>query len=325
MPISVAPRSPAAARNDDEGRRVYTWNGRGVTEEFYSVTTMLGLGVPKFLVPWAVKLVSELVTRDLLERGPHSRATAIHRRWAKAGREYVKALQADGGLKSIKLDKLTDQELALRYLKGEPDRVRDFAAERGKSVHAAAEDFVLENLRDASQLYLTGETLPDYDSTIAPHMAQFGAWLKAYRPVFEAVEATVFNRSQVYAGTLDVFAWVKIRGQWRLTAIDYKSGNFIWPEVAMQCCAYARGEFIGSPDRVTELPVPTVAATAVLHITPTGYTFRELRYDDVVWTHFLYVRETFRWAIETSKTAIGDVIQPDIEDDLVERLEAIPA
>src|SRR5690606_18664313 len=119
------------------------------------------------------------------------------------------------------------------------------------------------------------------------------------------------------AGTADLFAEVLVRGAWRTLCIDYKSGRAIWPDVAMQVCSYARGEFIGAPDNVTELPVPQCDGTAVLHLNPSaprGYSFRELRYDDVVWHAFLYAREVFRWSIEISKTAIGDEIAPDLTD-----------
>lgn len=320
--IAIA-RQPATARLDDAGRRIYTWTGRGHVEEFWSVTTMLGLGVPKYLVPWASKLVAELAVDEMLSRGPHSRSSAVLRRWARAGRELVEAAHAAGLLKTIKLEKLTDRDLALRYLKGHPDRVRDLAGEKGTDVHTAAEDLVLANLHDAERIYIAGDRLPEYDARIAPHMASFVHWLNTYRPHFLATEATVFNRSQVYAGTGDAWAEVKLERRWTPLCIDYKSGRAIYSDVAMQCCAYARGEFIGSPDRVTELEVPGVAGTAVLHLTPDGPVFRRLRFDEQVWRSFLYVREVFRWAIDLADTAIGEPIPQDVEDALEASLERV--
>jgi hypothetical protein len=69
--------------------------------------------------------------------------------------------------------------------------------------------------------------------------------------------------------------------------------------------------------------VPEVQGTAVLHLRKTGYTFRRLRYDDQVYRTFLYAREIFRWAIDISKTALGDKLTPDLEDALAASVEAV--
>lgn len=321
----IAGRPPALARLDDEGRRLYAWNGRGYLEEFYSVTTIIG-AAPKYLVPWASKLVAELAYNDVAEmlNGRRRGARAI-RLWAKRGREYVELVKASGGLKSIDPAKLSERDLALRWLKGEPERVRDAAADRGKAVHAAAEDVVLENVREGFRLMFSEpDRMPEWPEQIRPWMVNgFAPWVRHYRPRVLSTEATVYNRSQVYAGTSDIFVEVLVDGEWQVLCVDYKSGRATYPEVALQTCAYARGEFIGGPDRVTEYPLPPVSGTAVLHITDHGYSFDRLRYDDVIFASFLYVRETFRWAIETSKSAFLGPIAPDLEDSLVASIEAI--
>jgi hypothetical protein len=309
-------RGPTQARLDETGNRIYTWTGRGSVEEFYSVTTIIGLGIPKYLVPWASKVVAELAYADVEKNGKRAL-----RRWATAGRAYVKA-QRDAGMK---LDRISEQprDLALRYLKGEPDRIRDAAADRGSKVHEAAEELVLQHARENVRLFVAGEKLPTFEPDIDPHMAAFVAWLNAYRPEYLATEATVYNRSEVYAGTADAFVVVPIEGKpWRL-CLDYKSGRSVYPEVAIQCSAYANGEFVGGADRVTECPVPEVDGTAVLHITPKGCLLRRLRYDEGVYRTFLYAREIFRWGIDLSKTALGDPIAQDVEDALVASLEGV--
>jgi hypothetical protein len=314
--------SPAQARLDGQGNRIYTWTGTGVVEEFYSVTTIIDGGIPKYLVPWASKIVAELAYGDVLARGPHSRSSAIVRRWAAEGRSYVTAQRA-AGMKLEKV-KLTDsRDMALRYLKGEPERVRDAAGDRGSKVHEAAEELVLAHARENVRLFIAGEKLPVYEANIDPHMAAFVRWLNAYRPVYLATEATVYSRSGVYAGTADAFLSLPIEGVETALCLDYKSGNRIYPEVAVQTSAYAHGEFIGGADGVTEFPVPKVDGTAALHITPKGCVLRRLRFDDTVYRTFEYAREIFRWAIDLSKTAIGDVIASDAEDSLIASIEAV--
>ncbi len=310
-------------RLDDEGRRLYTWTGRGSVEEFYSVTTIIGQGIPKYLVPWASKIVAELAYGEVMAHGPNSRASAITRRWAKEGKAIVLAARANGA----KLDKvdLNDQrDMGLRYLKGEPERVRDAAADRGTRVHDAGEELVLKLAAgDAVRLYMKGQPMPEWPADIEGHMASFVQFLDTFRPRYIATEATVYNRAQAYAGTADAFLEVLIDGHWTPLCVDYKSGNRVYEETAVQCAAYARGEFLGGADGVTEHPVPTVEGTAVLHLRPKGFTFRRLRYDDQVYRTFLYAREIFRWAIDISKTALGDKIAPDIEDALAASMEGV--
>jgi hypothetical protein len=220
--------------------------------------------------------------------------------------------------------KLTDsRDMALRYLKGEPERVRDEAGVRGSKVHEAAEELVLEHAREAARLFIDGEKLPVYEADIDPHMAAFVRWLNVFRPVYLATEATVYSRTGVYAGTGDAFLSVPIKRVETALCVDYKSGRAIYPEVAVQTSAYAHGEFIGGADGVTEFPVPAVDGTAVLHITPRGCVLRRLRYDEAVYRTFEYAREIFRWAIDLSKTAIGDVIEPDLDDALIASLEGV--
>lgn len=317
-PLTVR-RQPLGARLDEHGHRLYTWTGRGYVEEFYSVTTILGVAIPKYLVPWAAKLVAELAYADVEQHGKDALA-----RWAEDGRAMLDAQRASG--RPIKGADETPRGLALRWIKAEPERVRDAAGDRGTRIHEAAEDLVLAHAREATRLILEGQPLPVWPDVIRPYMENaFVPWLRAYRPRFIATEATVYSRTHAYAGTGDTFLEIPVSGHWRRLCVDYKSGRRAYPDVAIQTAAYARGEFLGGPDRVTEFPVPEVDGTAVLHLTPRGYEFRELRYDDLVFRTFLYAREIFRWAIEVSKTALGGLIVPDLDDALAQSIERIGA
>lgn len=325
---ALARRDPALARSTEEGSRFYTWRG----ESYWSVTTIIGGGVPKYLHRWAAKSVAALVLDDIAAAGPNSRAQAQVRRWERAGRAWVDEQKAAGDLKSIDPRKLTRREFAERWLKGAPDRIRDEAALRGSAVHSSAEDLVLAQAREASKLLLEHDALPEYPAAIAAYLDAFVRWVRDWQPVFLAAEFTVFNRTQAYGGTGDAIAEIEagrlvdavaragqpVPVELALyhaddgvpTIVDYKSGNDVYREVALQLAAYRGGEFIGAPDGVTELPLPPIVLGAVLHLTPKGPRFRLVRIDDGVLQRFFYAREVFRWAIEASRDVLGSLLEP---------------
>jgi hypothetical protein len=295
--------NPVLARSDDLGRRFYTFGDP--PEAFWSVTTIISGGVPKHLQAHYAKMAAELAYASILERGPYSRAGAIIRRLAKLGAQHIIERQARGELVSIKLAKQTEKDLALRWLKGAADRHRDAAAERGSAVHAEAEQLVLTHARESARLYLAHETVKPWPDEIAPYQRSFTNWIDDYHPEFLAAEATVFNRTQAYAGTLDIIARIELPGGVVIVpVIDIKSGRAVYPEVALQNAAYARGEFIGHPDGVTEIPMIPTDSGAVLHLTPKGYEFRLVRIDGPIFDAFCFAREVYRFVEETSKTVL---------------------
>ena len=301
--------SPALAHLDDAGDRFYIWKD----ESFWSVTTLIGGGVPKYgLAPWYAKMVAEGVYADLEARGPQARSHAALRRWSRAGREELVSRQALGELKTVKAAKLSSRDLALRYLKGEPDRVRDAAASLGSAVHDSAEQLVLSLARETGEAWSQGGDLPEWPEELAPHMRSFVGFLEEWHPQYLATEASVFNRAQGYAGTLDAILVVNLPGvgRWALL-VDYKSGKAIYPEVALQLAAYRRGEFVGLPDGTTEVELPPVDECAVLHVTPKGCTLRPVRTDQAVFDAFLHACQVYRWTKELSRTVLRDPYLPE--------------
>ena len=306
---------PVLARNDAEGRRFYTFGDPA--EAFWSVTTIISGGVPKHLQAHYAKMAAELAYEAILERGPYSRPGAIINRLAARGRAYVAERQAAGELTSIKLAKLSTRDLALRWIKGAADRHRDAAAERGTAVHAEAEQLVLQHARDASRLILDRMAIKPWPDEIAAYQQAFVDWVEDFHPVFLAAEATVFNRAQAYAGTLDAIVRLHLAGGLELVVIvDFKTGKAVYPEVALQLAPYARAEFVGAPDGRTELPMVPVEAGAVLHLTPKGYQFRLVRIDEPIFAAFQYAREVYRFVNETGKTVLLQDLTPEHKEEV---------
>jgi hypothetical protein len=174
---------------------------------------------------------------------------------------------------------LPDDE-AFSYLSGLPNARRNTTANLGKTIHAAAE------------AYSKGEALV---KTVSPeaqkYLVGFNQFLSDWSPKFLLTEQAVFNRTYGYAGTLD--SLVKIgRTIW---VLDTKTGTRVYPEVALQLAAYANAEFVGRNGGVEE-PMPLVKKGGVIHLTPEGYNFLEVRIDSEVFDTFLSAKDMYHWS-----------------------------
>lgn len=245
-------------------------------EKFWSVTTIIGGGLPKpALLPWGIKSVAEV---------------------AVAKRKTLLAMtsECETGGNCTPGDWCSSCDAAVRWLKSAPYQQRDKAADLGTKIHEAAEAYKL------------GKPMPPWPDDIAPSMAQFERFLLAFAPTFEQVEQTVYHRAQRYAGTLDAILTLS---DGKRVIVDYKTGKAVYPEVALQLAAYRYAEYMRLPDN-TEAPVPEVDAAAVLHLLPGSWQFIDVRADQEVFTAFLYARETFRFMEELSKRVIGEALLP---------------
>lgn len=194
-----------------------------------------------------------------------------------------------------------DKAAAIDLMKGSPWRARDEAAANGSDVHAWAEAHVL------------GHDLPIRDG-LDGFAEEFKKFLLEYQPVFEMSEATVYNREHGYAGTLDAIAVIGGRRM----LIDYKTGNGVYGEVAMQLAAYRFAEFVGMPDG-SEVPMPEVDGCAVLHLRPRSHTLIPVRAEALELRYFLYAREIRQYVNVISREVLGAPLGPE---DLAAVLEA---
>lgn len=182
----------------------------------------------------------------------------------------------------------SDPADAIRWLKGSPYASRDKAADIGTHVHEAIEAYAL------------GKPTPKWDPKIAPRMQGFMEFIADHQPEYLMAEATVFNATQRYAGTLDSIAILN----GRTVVMDVKSGKGVYPEVGLQLAAYRFAEFVALPDG-SDQPMPHTDGAVALHLAESGgYTLHEVRADDEVFQAFLFVREVFKFTEVTAKTIL---------------------
>lgn len=208
---------------------------------------------------------------------------------------WAAKLVAEGAVEAFRNGTLAalvaeDPEDAVRHLKGMPNKKRERAANAGTTIHSWVEAHIL------------GAEPPIVPIHLRPQLEQFRAFEEKYKPRYLAAEATVYNRRERYAGTLDIIA--EIDG--RIGLIDTKSGG-LYAEAAMQLAAYRNAEYIGGPDGV-EHPLPKVDFTAVLHIQPESFRLVEVLSTDEVFYAFRVAREMFRWETDLSKRVLMDTV-----------------
>ena len=254
------------------------------SEKFHSVTKIIGGGIPKpALINWAKKFTAEYACDNLAQ---------------------LNALLAPNG------EGVVDRDGAVDWLKGAAFRDRDRKADLGTYVHNATEAYVL------------GKPFPAWPPLVKPRMLAFERFLARYEPTYEATEASVYNRTEKYAGTLDAILMIG-RGPHagrRFVGDTKTGGKSIYPEVALQLAAYRYAEFIGLPDGSEKEMTPVDGAVA-LHLPESGdFDLIQVDAGPDVFRAFLYVREVFRFTSETAKTVLLGTLPYDVVPVEVEEL-----
>ncbi len=275
--------SPKNATTDSRGR-LYSWR----QENFWSVTTIISGGLPKpALLPWGIKATAEGVVkqRSILA-------------------EMLKACETPEACAVGEFCGPCDQ--TIRWAKSLPYSARDRAADLGTLVHAWMEAHRL------------GKPMPPAPTLVKPYLASFEKFLADFDPEYLMVEASVYNRAEHYAGTLDAIVRLRLPliEEPGTYVLDAKSGKNVYPEVGLQLAAYRHAEFVGAPDG-SEQPMLPVDGGLCLHLTPTGYRLIEVECGPEIFRAFLYCRETFRFATETSKTVLGQEYANGIEQEVL--------
>jgi hypothetical protein len=169
----------------------------------------------------------------------------------------------------------------LDRLNGARFEEKDQAARRGTEVHTLGERLV------------KGEEV-DVPDELAGHVDAYVDFLNTWDPQPVAVEVVLANRAVGYCGTADLIA--DMRGQrWLLDLKTARSG--IFPETALQCCAYAHAEVYvckeGEEHPLADLGIERVGA---VHVRADGWDLRPVEWGEDVWTYFRHLAWLFRQA-----------------------------
>ena len=169
----------------------------------------------------SVTTILNVVSKPALTQWAANTAAA----WALDNQEWISNL--------LSVNKRKEAYDGIRY--AHRDR-RDTAATRGSDIHAVLERFVL------------GEEIPPEDQS--PYFRSALSFISDWGAEFEASEATVYNLSEGYAGTMDAL----IRSSGALLVADWKSRQGkrvsrtgIWETELLQVAAYAHAEFVLLP------------------------------------------------------------------------------
>jgi hypothetical protein len=278
--------SPKAARTVSRGR-IYTINGQSL----WSVTTIIGNGLPKpAIAGWQARTIAEY-------------AVANHRQLA-AMLGAVRLQQGpDGKLNGHVVSDLDAVQGAVDWLKGAPWRESERKMHLGSAVHAEAE---------AVQL---GTPRPEPPLTVRRFVESFDHFLEDFNPEIEMTEATVYNLTENYAGTLDTIMVFRFGDLVVRLLGDFKTGKDIYSDVALQLAAYEHAESVLLDDG-TSVPMPAVDGCFALHLreydpafpAERGYSLVPVATGKAAWDAFRYVREVMRWMEDTSKHVLSQPI-----------------
>jgi hypothetical protein len=273
----------------DSGR--YYFDSAG--QRYWSVTTILGDGVPKkALIQWsgneAAKYVMDRLVRPL-------KATHALLKDIRGGATFPLAKQ-DHLLNRLSLsligfsdysvadpppykskdfyDSLITmmsagiekwENLAYDQIRTAGNRTRDTAGRDGAKAHDIIESYI-KTIAGGGEWDWT-DVMDGINDNVAQVLARFIEFEQEWEPEWEASELTVFNPTAGYAGQLDFIARIPKLGD-GLTLGDFKTGRGVFPETAMQLAAYRHAEFAESDHGKVSVEMPVTERAIVVHLRP---------------------------------------------------------
>lgn len=187
------------------------------------------------------------------------------------------------------LSSLSESEVKKEIIKASEAK-RDAGGSRGSRIHKYIEK---KN---------KGEKLPSVGPDIVPYINSYLSFHEKYQPKSILSEAIIYNDTIGYSGGVD--AVLEINGKTYI--VDFKAGNRVYADVALQLSAYAHAEFY--VENKIKVPFPMVENGAVLHITPDGYEFNRVDISDWIFNKFLAAKQMFDWSTEEHFYALGGEI-----------------
>ena len=186
-----------------------------------------------------------------------------------------------------------DRDARIDLLKGAHYRDRDKAARRGTEVHGLAERLIRDEEIDVPE-------------ELVGHVDSYLKFLDEFNPQPVLVEAVVGHRTHRWMGTLDLVADIGDT-RWLLDIKTTRSG--IFGEVGLQLAAYRHAEFYLDAEG-NEQPMPVIDRAGAVWVRADGYDVVPVESGDDMYRVFRYAQQIAKFQTVTSKTVVGDVIQP---------------
>ena len=258
--------TPKYADDSGDSGRFYNSLPGFEMQQFGSVTSIINTLSKPAIAPWSAKLAAQ-------------RAVEQEEEWH--------AIQVEEG-----------EEAAKKWIAAAAREYTERASNLGSAVHLACEwggepplEKVLPIIRkmhgdEEKDTALVGQHLHGYMDFIEEHVEEM-----------VERERTVFNVTDGYAGTLDMIVRLT---DGRLMVGDIKTGNRIYPEVALQLAAYARAEYMVKGDASVKFP-HGIDGAFVLQLRPRSWKYQEVAIDRPVYEAFLAARELWEWKQTGSK------------------------
>lgn len=179
---------------------------------------------------------------------------------------------------------------------------------RGTDIHTHAE-----------ALAKTGEA--DVPDELLGPVRAYAHWLTQWHVNVLHVERPVINREWRYAGTFDLIA--ELGGQ--LWLLDIKSGQDVWPDVALQLVAYGHAEAMLDAEQ-REVPMPLVDRYGVVHVMPDACELVPIDVSEQTWRTWCHIRHvaSYMQAVKLS-SPVGAALRPNgvpLSRVRIERLDA---
>lgn len=172
---------------------------------------------------------------------------------------------------------------ARKMLTEVPNQKKSDAAGRGTDVHALAEKYIRDEEIEVSD-------------DLKPYVEGYAAYISDFNPTSVHEELVVANRTHKYAGRLDSIQDIPSLGR---CLVDYKSGNKLFGEHALQCAAYRHAEIYKDGD--DERPMLQVDAVYILHVQPRTYDLVPAQADEEAFRKFLVALENYRENVQSNK------------------------
>ena len=184
------------------------------------------------------------------------------------------------------MDKLTilDRDERVSLIKQAPFG-RSVAAEIGDVVHGWIDRYVKGDMPAQDEIAAA-------PLTARRMWVQFAGFVSKYHPEFVDSEFTCWSDTHGYAGTADL----SFRLGEFLILCDTKTGNRVYPEVALQTSAIKYADVVLGSDGA-EAPVPKFDRLACLHLRPTYARLIPIQHDEHAFRAFLGLKAVFDFEV----------------------------